>query len=136
MTSSEGRIIRLELMLVQAQARLATLDTRATSLEGQARQSSGMPYNWGGGGAVNASYWCMSPAGGWAASSGTFPTITPTGGSVTVYVSSGGTFTALGTRSVRWWYRDACPQYMLVPLAHCADGSFDAVANGCSVVNP
>jgi hypothetical protein len=55
---------------------------------------------------------------------------------LTVYASTGGTLTALGTATVRWWYRDSLPQYTLVPVQPCADGSFDALCNSCTIVNP
>jgi hypothetical protein len=137
MTALEGRIVRLELMLDAARNAIAALQARATSLEGQARGASGMSYNLGGGGSAAASYWAMAPAGGSPASTGTFPTITPSGGtSITVYQSIGGTLGAIGTRTVRWWYRDSLPQYTLVPVVLCADGSFDAICNSCTIVNP
>jgi hypothetical protein len=130
------RFLELERRMAHLERRLGQIDSKATQAAQNAAQVWGNPGSGGPGGGGAASYWCMCPTGGWAASTGTFETITPTGGSVTVFISSGGTLNTLGTRTVRWWYRDACPQYSLVPLAACDDGSFDAIANSCTIVNP
>jgi len=135
-TNVEGRVIQLELAVNALQQQIAALLTRMAAAEQLGRSSQGITYNWGGGGGATASYWCMSPAGGLAASSGTFPDIASVPASLTVYQSVGGVYAAVGTRICYWWYRDALPQYRLVPLVANGDGSYDMLANGCTPVNP
>lgn len=129
------RFLELERRLAELERRVGQIDQKTTQASQSVAQVWGQQTGGGGGGSQSA-YWTMSPSGGMAASSGTFPTITPTTATLTVYQDVGGTLTAAGTAVCRWFYRDALAQYKLLALQPNGDGSFDILASSCTVVNP
>lgn len=131
----DARAQETERIIEDLLRRLARLEQRVTAGNQQVAQLWQVPPG-GGGGGTQIAYWAMSPIGGMAASSGTFPTITPTTANLTVYTDVGGTLTAAGTAVCRWFYRDALAQYKLLPLQPNGDGSFDILASSCTIVNP
>jgi hypothetical protein len=130
------RFLELERRMAQLERRLSQVDSKATQAgQSVAQVWSLSPSPTTGGGAQSA-YWVMSPSGGFAASTGGFPTITPSALTLTVYQDVGGVLTAIGTAVCKWFFRDACPQYMLLALQPNGDGSFDVLLNGCTAVSP
>lgn len=87
-SSLETRIVRLETMLKWVQDRIRSLTGRVDSLDNTTRQSSGMQYNWQGGGGTG-SVTIGKTSTSIAARSGT----TVTGGTVEIWTMSGGTLT-------------------------------------------
>lgn len=137
MTNTEGRVVQLELAANALQQQIAAILARLAAVEQLGRSNQGIAYNWGGGGGGGGSFWVMSPAGGMTASTGTFPDIIPVQRGLTVYQSVGGGLTALGIRICNWYYRDALPEYRLVPVVPSTDGvSYDMLLNSCTGVNP
>lgn len=139
MTNVEGRVIQLELLVKTVQAQLAAALTRLDNVEQLARSAQGITYNWGGGsgGGVEGSYWALAPPGGIPASSGRFPTITPTSSILPIYQDIDGTLISTGeSATCYWWYRDACPQNTLLKLKPLFGIGWDIICNSCTVVNP
>jgi hypothetical protein len=130
------RFLELERRMAHLERRLGQIDSKATQAGQNAAQVWGGPWQGGGTGGAQSAWWAMSPAGGMAASTGSFPTITPSTATLTVYQDVGGTFTSAGTAVCRWFFRDALPQYMLIALQPNGDGSYDILLNGCTIVNP
>jgi hypothetical protein len=96
-TSLEARIVRLELALARAQAQIATLTGQAAALETSARQASGMPYGWGGGGDGAALGFIGKAVSAIDARTGT---ALAAGGQVDAYYDNAGTLTATGTNVI------------------------------------
>lgn len=134
MTNAEGRIIRLELLLMAQAEQLRALSTRATALEGQSRQPLAMMWDPGGGGST-VSLWAMTPS-AVAAATGTWPTLAPSTFTSDIKKDVGGTLTTVATgASVRWFYKDAIAAGKLVPVMDNGDGSYDGRANSCTRVD-
>lgn len=131
MTDVEGRLIRLELMVRGQAETIRSLLTRAGTLEQQGRQPLAMMWQGGGGGAV-ASYWCLTPAGGGPAT-GTWGTLTPATFTADVYSTVAGAQVAIATgATVYWWYNDTFAANKPMPLMSNDDGTYDAIAEGCT----
>ncbi len=91
----------------------------------------GLPVGSGSGGG-SITFWCQ---GTFSAASGSWPTITPTTGTLDVYKDVGGTLTLeTSGATVRWFYLDASGSNKLIPLIPNGDGSYDAVAASCTAV--
>lgn len=131
MTNLEGRVIRLELMLKKAEDALRAANTRLNTLETNGRQPLAMMWNQGGGG-MGGVLWVLTPGTGGPAT-GTWGTITPDSFTADVYRTVGGAQTLVATgATIYWWYNDTFAASKPVPVGDNGDGTYDAIAEGCT----
>lgn len=85
----------------------------------------------GGGSGGGAAYYCTNHL-SLAAGTGTFPAITPSSTSATVYAASGGSLSSLGSATIYNFGPDATDSTKRQILAKNADGTYTVVGESCS----
>lgn len=108
--------------LTDAETRLARLETMLTQVAGGS----------GGGGGSLSSFWCLTPGTGGPAT-GTWGTITPVTFTADVYQTiSGAQSLLVAGATIYWWYNDTYAASKPIPLMSNGDGTYDAIAEGCT----
>jgi hypothetical protein len=131
MREESRRLSIAEIQIVELKRRLADAEARIARLELMLNQMTG---GGGGGGGTLGSFWCRSP--GFAAATGTWPTITPaSNASVTIYQSVGGALVSYASsQTVYWYYKDASTVNKLMAVSQNTDGTWDALLDSCTAV--
>jgi hypothetical protein len=132
MVSEESNRVRIcEERLRDVSRELFNTKARLARLEGMISQIN---QGSGGGGSSLSSYWCVTPGTG-GPSTGTWGTLTPASFTADVYRTEGGEQSLLVEgATIYWWYNDTFAADKPIPLMNNGDGTFDAIAEGCTAV--
>lgn len=128
----EARVRQLESLLARALQQIEGLKSRLAAAEQLANKLSG-GYLPPSGGEATRLHWCRTP-GAVAAASGTWPGYTPTTFTADVYRGPGALTLVASGATIYWRYKDAAAAGKLVPCVPNGDGTYDAVADSCTVV--
>ncbi len=124
----------------ELQRRIEEISTRLAMVQSVGVETAqGLAKTWSdfgsGGGSSQLAYWAKSPHTGIVASTGDWPDIVPEPFGSDIYQDVGGTLTLVATdATVRWFFRDACGNDLLVPVQPNGDGTYDALAASCTAV--
>jgi hypothetical protein len=130
MREETRRLSICEIQIVELKRRLRELGDILARAEGMISQ---LPGTTGGGGGGSQHGWCESP--GFAAATGTWPSITPSSGSADVYQGTSGALSLVATAAtIHWWYKDASVAGKLVAVEPNTDGSWDAIVDSCTAI--
>ena len=133
--SYEPRILEIERRLEQLRHELGRMQALLTETQ-QSLNRAWMNSPAGGSGGGGQALWTISPGGGIAAATGTWPTLTPTTFTAAIYSDVGGTLTEVTpSATVRWFYKDTDPGNRLLAVFDNGDGSYDIVVDSCTRVD-
>lgn len=134
MTGTLNRLEQLEARFERLRLDLQDTRRKLTQALQQIRDSQAKYLPTGGGGA-NAVFWAHATS-AIAASSGFWPTLTPSTFTSDIYVDLAGTLTLVATsQTVRWFYKDNAATGSLIPVEPTDNGTaWDAIANSCTAV--